>query len=129
ERTTRAPWDRIKRAALAFALPRSWIFGSLLKLGRIMRPLAPLSLQKRIPEKAKPGGAWPPARHARKMLVLAGCVQPALAPSINAAAARVLDRVGISLIEAEGAGCCGALRFHLGDQEGGKADMRALIGN
>jgi glycolate oxidase iron-sulfur subunit len=61
------------------------------------------------------------------MLALAGCVQPALAPRINAAAARVLDRAGISLVEAPGAGCCGAVRFHLNDQEAGRADMRALI--
>ncbi|MFZ1909554.1 MAG: glycolate oxidase subunit GlcF, partial [Burkholderiales bacterium] len=61
------------------------------------------------------------------MLVLAGCVQPVLAPSVNAAAARVLDRAGVSLIEARGAGCCGAVRFHLNDQEGGRDDMRALI--
>jgi glycolate oxidase iron-sulfur subunit len=61
------------------------------------------------------------------MLALAGCVQPALAPSINAAAARVLDRVGISLIEVPGAGCCGAIRFHLNYQEAGRDDMRALI--
>lgn len=61
------------------------------------------------------------------MLVLAGCVQPALAPSINAAAARVLDRMGISLIEAGGAGCCGGVRFHLNHQEAGRDDMRALI--
>jgi glycolate oxidase iron-sulfur subunit len=60
------------------------------------------------------------------MLVLRGCVQPALAPSINAAAARVLDRRGIALVEAPG-GCCGALRFHVNDQDGGRADMRALI--
>jgi glycolate oxidase iron-sulfur subunit len=61
------------------------------------------------------------------MLALAGCVQPALAPSINAAAARVLDRLGISLIEVPGAGCCGALRFHLNYQKDGRDDMRALI--
>jgi len=54
-------------------------------------------------------------------------VQPALAPGIDAAAARVLDRLGISLLEERHPGCCGALRFHLGDQEGGKRDMRALI--
>jgi glycolate oxidase iron-sulfur subunit len=61
------------------------------------------------------------------MLVLAGCVQPALAPAINAAAARVLDRFGISLIEVPGAACCGALRFHLNYQDAGRDDMRALI--
>jgi glycolate oxidase iron-sulfur subunit len=61
------------------------------------------------------------------MLTLAGCVQPALAPDINTACARVLDRLGISLVEAPGAGCCGAVRFHLNAQEDGLADMRALI--
>ena len=61
------------------------------------------------------------------MLALAGCVQSSLAPSINAAAARVLDRAGISLVEAPGAGCCGALRFHLNYQDEGRNDMRALI--
>jgi glycolate oxidase iron-sulfur subunit len=61
------------------------------------------------------------------MLVLAGCVQPALSPDINAASARVLDRLGISLIEAPAAGCCGAVRFHLNAQADGLADMRALI--
>lgn len=61
------------------------------------------------------------------MLALAGCVQPALAPSINASAARVLDRLGISLVEAGGAGCCGALRYHLNQQAAGLGDMKALI--
>jgi glycolate oxidase iron-sulfur subunit len=61
------------------------------------------------------------------MLVLRGCVQPALAPSINAAAARVLDRIGVSLLEVPGAGCCGGIRFHLNDQEAGRDDMRALV--
>jgi len=61
------------------------------------------------------------------MLVPAGCVQPALSPDINAASARVLDQLGISLIEAQGAGCCGAVRFHLNAQEDGLDDMRTLI--
>jgi glycolate oxidase iron-sulfur subunit len=72
-------------------------------------------------------GAWPAARHSRRMLALGGCVQPGLAPSINAAAARVLDRIGVSLLEVPGAGCCGALRFHLNYQDAGRDDMRALI--
>ena len=92
----------------------------------MLRPLLPASVRQKIPPKRN-AGHWPPARHARKMLVLAGCVQPALAPSINAAAARVLDRLGISLLEAPGAGCCGGVRFHLNDQPAGRDDMRALI--
>ena len=127
ERTERSAWDRAKRAALAFALPRTAFFSFALGLGRLARPLLPAALKRKILSKAKPAGVWPAPRHARKMLALAGCVQPALAPSINAAAARVLDRLGISLVEAEGAGCCGAVRFHLNKQDAGRDDMRALI--
>jgi glycolate oxidase iron-sulfur subunit len=61
------------------------------------------------------------------MIALAGCVQPALTPDTNAAAARVLDRLGISLLEAPGAGCCGALRYHLNYQDEGLDDMRRMI--
>jgi glycolate oxidase iron-sulfur subunit len=127
ERTSRTPLDRLKRAALSFALPRTRLFAALFAVGRVLRPLLPAALRKKIPLRRRPRGAWPEPRHARKMLVLAGCVQPVLAPGINAAAARVLDRMGISLIEAAGAGCCGALRFHLNKQEAGRDDMRALI--
>jgi glycolate oxidase iron-sulfur subunit len=116
-RTRRSPWDRLRRAVLALGLPRTWLFTAALRIGQLFR-LAP---------KTSPAGAWPAPRHERKMLVLGGCVQPALAPSINAAAARVLDRVGVSLLEVPGAGCCGGIRFHLNNQEGGRDDMRALI--
>jgi glycolate oxidase iron-sulfur subunit len=61
------------------------------------------------------------------MLILDGCVQPALAPNINAAASRVLDRVGISLVRTPTAGCCGAIDFHLSAVEPARARMRALI--
>jgi len=126
ERTTRPAWDRAKRAVLAFGLPRTGLFSFFLNVGRLFRALLPEKMKRMIPAKSEVG-EWPAPRHRRKMLVLAGCVQPALAPSINAAAARVLDRIGISLIEAGGAGCCGALRFHLNDQDAGRDDMRALI--
>ena len=124
-KTRRPALDRLRRALLGFVLPRRSLFGFLLGVGRALRPALPRRLaEKVLPRRA--AGAWPAPRHARKMLVLRGCVQPALAPSINAAAARVLDRLGISLIEVP-AGCCGALRFHLNDQDGGRDDMRALI--
>ncbi|HUQ74003.1 MAG TPA: glycolate oxidase subunit GlcF [Burkholderiales bacterium] len=126
-KTRRGPFERLQRAVLAFGLPRPWLFGAGLWLGRLFRPLLPAGVKARTPGPANRAGAWPDARHPRKMLVLAGCVQPALAPSINAAAARVLDRMGISLVEAPGAGCCGGIRFHLNYQERGRDDMRALI--
>ncbi|HWD23108.1 MAG TPA: glycolate oxidase subunit GlcF [Burkholderiales bacterium] len=127
ERTARPLRERLRRALLAFALPKTKLFGVALKLGWLVRPLVPRFVRNKIPLPAKPAGEWPAPRHARKMLALAGCVQPALAPSINAAAARVLDRFGISLIEVPHAGCCGAVRFHLNYQEAGRDDMRALI--
>jgi len=117
ERTQRAPWDRLKRALLSFGVPRRRLFGAALRLGQLVGQ-APRS---------RPAAPWPAPRHARRMLALAGCVQPSLAPSINAAAARVLDRIGVSLLEVPGAGCCGAVRFHLNDQDAGRDDMRALI--
>src|SRR5471030_665950 len=127
ERVRRPLLQRLLLLAMRAVLPRRALFAPLLMLGRWLRPGLPFALQGKIPVAAPAAGAWPAARHARRMLVLAGCVQPALAPDINAASARVLDQLGISLIEAPVAGCCGALRFHLNAQEDGLADMRALI--
>jgi glycolate oxidase iron-sulfur subunit len=118
-KTRRGVLERLQRAVLAWGLRKTRLFGLALSLGRLV-PFVNLPA-------SRPAGAWPAPRHRRKMLVLAGCVQPAIAPSINAAAARVLDQAGISLIEAQGAGCCGGIRFHLNYQEEGRDDMRALI--
>ena len=127
ERVARPVWQRLMRHAIAEVLPRRFLFASLLKLGQLARPLLPARLAEKVPAATPAAGAWPAPRHARKMLALAGCVQPALSPDINAAAARVLDRIEVSLVEARGAGCCGGLRFHLNYQEAGLDDMRALI--
>jgi glycolate oxidase iron-sulfur subunit len=126
ERTERSPGDRLKRALIAFALPRSALFRFFLWMGRLCRAVLPERLKNKVLPRT-PAGEWPAPRHKHKMLALAGCVQSSLRPSINAAAARVLDRAGISLVEVPGAGCCGALRFHLNYQDDGRADMRALI--
>jgi glycolate dehydrogenase iron-sulfur subunit len=127
ERVGRSVVDRLRRGALAAVLPRRGLFAALLALGQAARPFMPSALRAKVPAAAAPAGLWPAARHGRRMLVLAGCVQPVLAPGINAAAARVLDRLGISLVEAPGAECCGAVRFHLDYQADGLDDMRALI--
>ena len=126
-KTARPLWERLKRRALAAVLARRSVFALLLALGRLARPLLPGAIARSVPRKAPDSGAWPAPRRARRMLVLAGCVQPGLAPRINAAAARVLDRMGVSLVEAKGAGCCGALRHHLNFQDDGLDDARALI--
>ena len=126
QRVPRAGRDRLLRWALREFVPRTTVFGAAMKAGRLVRGLLPASVREKVPL-ARPSGHWPAARHARKMVVLAGCVQPAMMPSINAAAARVLDAVGISLQVMPGAGCCGAVRFHLDDQDGARADARRNI--
>ena len=114
------------RAALKTGLGTPLLFNSALKLGQAVRGLLPGFVKARIPP-AERAGAWPAPRHERRMLVLAGCVQPGLKPNINAATARVLDRVGISLTAAAEAGCCGALAHHLDDTEAGLASARRNI--
>jgi glycolate oxidase iron-sulfur subunit len=101
-----------QRYVLRKGLANSSLFSIGLGLSRAFKGLLPDSIARKIPSK-RVAGAWPQNTHARKMVVLEGCVQPALAPDINAATARVLDRLGISLIKASGAGCCGALAHHL----------------
>jgi glycolate oxidase iron-sulfur subunit len=97
-----------------------------MKLGQAVRGLLPGALKAKVPE-PRPAGAWPTRGHARKVLMLAGCVQPAMAPNINSATARVLDAAGIQTVVASKAGCCGAVKFHLNDQAGGLAQMRANV--
>jgi glycolate oxidase iron-sulfur subunit len=126
QRVTRPPMERIKRLLLKEALPRQWIFKPVLRVGKLLRPLLAPALQDKLTDTA-PAGRWPSASHARKMLLLDGCVQPAMSPNINAATARVLDQLGIQLLIAPKAGCCGALRFHMNDQEAGLNDMRRNI--
>ena len=119
--------ERMTRTALKVGLT-SPLFAPAMKLGQLVRPLLPAALKNKVPA---PGGArahqWPTREHARKVLILLGCVQPAMAPNINAATARVLDAAGIQTLAADGAGCCGAIRAHLNDTEGGLADMRRNI--
>ena len=117
---------QLVRTALKEALPRKWLFTPAMKTGQLLRPLLPASLRNKVPV-AHPAGALPSRQHARKMLLLDGCVQPSMAPNINAATARVLDALGVQLITAPKAGCCGAIRFHLNDHDGGLNDMRANI--
>ena len=116
----------LKRKALAAVLPKPAIFKPALKLGQLANPLLPEFLRKKIPQ-SQPAQTWPAPRHARTMLVLDGCVQPTLAPNINAATAHVLDRLGVSLIKSDQAGCCGAVAYHLNRQADGLNYMRRNI--
>ena len=126
ERVERSPMDAARRNALRRGLLSRPLFGAALALGRAAKAFLPSRLASSIPE-VRDAGKWPPARHARRVLVAQGCVQPALAPSIDAATARVLDRVGISALAVQGGGCCGALSYHLSEHDEARALARRNI--
>jgi len=118
--------ERARRWLLRKSLLSRPLFALGVMAGRLARPLLPAELASKLPD-AHRAGKWPSPRHTRRMLVLYGCVQPALAPSIDAAMARVLDRVGISLVRPPGSGCCGALSHHLAAADEARRLMRANI--
>jgi glycolate oxidase iron-sulfur subunit len=104
------------------------LFAPALRVGQALRPILPEVLKNKVPARVRERlPAAPTGAHARKVLMLQGCVQPSMMPDIDRAAARVLDRAGIQILHAAGTGCCGALRTHLSDHCGGLADMRRNI--
>jgi glycolate oxidase iron-sulfur subunit len=126
QRVPRPAGEALERRALRAVIPNRALFTPLLRLGQLVRPLLPAALARKVPKPVR-ATPWPAARHSRRMLVLQGCVQPGIAPTINPALARVLDRIGISLVAAPSAGCCGAVAYHLNAQEEGLAAMRRNV--
>ena len=127
KKVTRSTRERSMRYLLNKILPNRYLFTSLFKIGQFFRPLIWGKLKKSISAKIPNSRKWPTKKHRRTMLVLDGCVQPEFSPNINIATARVLDKLGISLITAEKAGCCGALSYHLDAQQDGLNYMRRNI--
>jgi len=127
ERVPRPAGDRMLRTALRAGLTSS-LFKPALQAGQLVRGLLPAALKAKLPPPA-PASAhrWPTREHPRKVLLLLGCVQPAMAPNINSATARVLDAAGIQTVVAAEAGCCGAIRLHLNDEAGAHEHMRRNI--
>lgn len=130
-RVARNPADKLRREGLRRFLLAPGLFGGLLKLGRGVRGFLPAGLKRHVPEvrptPASEARSTPASGHTRRMLLLEGCVQPDIDPGINAAAVRVLDRLGIALASAPSAGCCGALSQHLGALEAAREAMRRNI--
>jgi glycolate oxidase iron-sulfur subunit len=127
ERVPRPSAEQAMRWTLKEGLT-SPLFSPAMKLGQAVRGFLPGALKAKVPPRQQErAGGWPRRVHPRKVLLLAGCVQPAMAPNINAATARVLDAAGIQTIVAAGAGCCGAIRLHTSDRDGGLAQMRANV--
>src|SRR5215203_2470201 len=125
DHVTRPAGDRLTRIALKEGIP-SPMFGPAMRVGQTMRAVLPQSLRNKVPERQS-AGPWPTGSHARKVLMLAGCVQPSMTPNINTATARVLDALGIETLQPAAAGCCGAIRYHLNDHDGGLKDARRNV--
>jgi len=125
QRVERPLTEKAMRWALKEGLP-SPLFGPAMALGQAVRGLLPAALKNKVPAK-QDAGLTPSRSHARKVLMLEGCVQPAMSPNINSATARVLDAAGVQVVVAPKAGCCGAVKFHLNDQDGAKEEMRRNI--
>ena len=117
----------VQRTLLRTIVPRPTLFKTLVQAGEAVRPLLPEGLAAKLPRRVKHAAPRPAARHARTVLMLEGCVQPGLSPNTNAASARVLDRLGISVVPATEAGCCGAVDFHLNAQDTGLDRARRNI--
>ncbi|MBX8589940.1 glycolate oxidase subunit GlcF [Pseudomonas cichorii] len=119
--------QRLLRGSLRHVVPNAGLFKSLTQLGNTFRPLLPDSLKTKLPASIHPAGTRPANRHERQVLLLEGCVQPGLSPNTNAATARVLDRLGISVQPVSEAGCCGAVDYHLNAQDAGLDRARRNI--
>jgi len=118
--------ERMQRRLLAKLMTSPALFGTAYRFGQHLRPLLPESLKAKVLP-AKPAGERPTRQHARKVLMLEGCVQPAMQPNINNATLRVLDALGIEAVSPSAAGCCGAVRYHLNEQDAALDDMRRNI--
>ena len=125
EKVKRPALEKTLRWALKEGLP-SPVFGMAMKMGQAVRGVLPASLRSKVPARQN-AGHLPSRTHMRKVLMLAGCVQPSMSPNINSATMRVLDACGIQTVVAAKAGCCGAVKLHLNDHEGGKDHMRTNI--
>ncbi len=125
-RVNRPPRERLLRFALRKLIPYPRRFALLLSLGRLVKPLLPAGLKAQIPASQSPG-ARPSCKHRRRMLLLEGCAQQAATPRTNAATARLLERLNISLISESRAGCCGAVSHHLSAEAEALRAMRRNI--
>lgn len=127
QQVPRSLGDRVLRAGVRAVVPHAGLFKALVGTGSLLRPVLPGFLKAKLPRQVHPAGMRPALRHARRVLMLEGCVQPGLSPNTNAAAARVLDRLAISVVPVRQAGCCGAVDYHLNAQDAGLERARHNI--
>ena len=126
ERVERPLAQQVARKALREGLTRRWLFDPAMRVGKMFRPVLPDLLKAKVPA-ARGAGQWPTDSHRAKVLLLNSCTQGAMMPGIDGATARVLDRLGVQVIIEPTSGCCGAIRYHLNDHDGGLDDARRNV--
>ena len=119
-------WDRLRRWGVLRFITSGWLFAGTIRVGQALAGFMPRSIRQAIPARQTPA-LRTTATHSRKVLMLAGCVQPMLAPNTNILAANLLDRMGIEVIEPQGQHCCGAAASHTSAPEYGLRQARQLI--
>jgi glycolate oxidase iron-sulfur subunit len=122
----RPSWDRLRRWGIVRFINSGWLFALSIRIGQTLAPLLPGKLRQAVPPRQQPI-ARSDAHHERKVLMLAGCVQPALTPNTNNCALNLLDRLGIEVIELPQTLCCGAAAMHTSDAGFGLRQVKQLI--
>src|SRR5947208_5455719 len=133
--------DRLLRALIARVLPNNRLLARAIGAARLGKPfagllaalgLAPVAAMlqlapARLPAMSAGRRRFPPAGPRQgRVALLTGCVSPVIAPSINAAAIRVLTRHGIEVVVAD-AGCCGSMVHHMGREREALSAARRQI--
>ncbi len=118
--------DRLRRWGIVRFINSGWLFAMSIRIGQALAWMMPAKIRQSIPARQKPV-ARINARHQRKVLMLAGCVQPALTPNTNACAGNLLNKLGIEVIELQPKHCCGAAALHTSEAEFGMRQARQLI--
>lgn len=126
EQVKRSPMQNAIRWSLRKLLITPGLFAPALGIGRMMRPILPEMLKKKIPP-VQETPLKPESVLDRKMLVTEGCVQPTYNPATNASLSRILHRLGIESVTVNEERCCGAVSFHLDAHDEAKELMRANI--
>ncbi|WP_072395567.1 glycolate oxidase subunit GlcF [Hyphomicrobium sp. CS1GBMeth3] len=145
ERTTRSFKERALRQLLAFLIPYPRRFRFALKAAPLARPFKPLlerfgfkelaamlelAPTAAITSEARFGGPGTAVTHGERrarVIMMTGCVQQVLKPDINDATIRLLARRGVDVVVANGAGCCGAIVQHMGQEAEAKKHARRNI--
>ena len=131
--------DALIRKLLSGLVPRAGLFNLALKLAGLGRPFTAImphriaAMLRSAPEKLsgvdKIGTIdqiFAPEKPVQKrVILLQGCAQRAIAPQINAATLRLLSALGVEVVVRQLASCCGGLAHHINESDSAHQQMAA----